>query len=90
MELRTMPVDTHVFRISQRLGLIGPKTTVGQAHAAFDAALPEALVYPLHVLFIRHGRAVCRAQQPLCRECPLVTLCPWGQAQLTPPVAATD
>ncbi len=82
--LPSMPVDSHVYRISQRLALIGPKTTVIQAHAAYDDALPEALVYPLHILFIRHGRALCRAQHPLCRECPLVTLCPWGQAYLTP------
>jgi endonuclease III len=82
--LPSMPVDTHVYRTSQRLALIGPKTTVAQAHAEYDATLPEALVYPLHILFIRHGRTLCRAQNPLCRECPLITLCPWGQDYLTP------
>lgn len=82
--LPSMPVDTHVYRVSQRLGLIGPKMNVARAHAEYDAVLPETLVYPLHILLIRHGRMVCRAQRPLCRECPLVALCPWGQHQISP------
>ncbi len=80
--LPSMPVDTHVFRISQRLGLIGPKTSAGRAHEEYDAVLPEDMVYPVHVLFIRHGRALCRAQHPLCRQCPLLDMCPWGQRQV--------
>ncbi len=80
--LPSMPVDTHVYRVSQRLGLIDAKTSVNRAHELYDAILPEALVYPLHILFIRHGRTLCRAQHPRCPQCPLLDMCPWGQQNL--------
>jgi endonuclease-3 len=79
--LPSMPVDTHVYRVSQRLGVIGPKTSVARTHEQYDAILPDAMVYPLHVLFIRHGRTLCRAQRPRCDRCPLLALCPWGQQE---------
>lgn len=77
--LPSFPVDTHVYRISQRLALISPTTSVAKAHAAFDAILPAVMVFPLHILFIRHGRTLCRAQNPRCSECPLLDRCPTGQ-----------
>lgn len=86
--LPSMPVDTHVYRVSQRLGVIGPKTSVARAHEQYDAILPEAMVYPLHVLFIRHGRTLCRAQHPRCDRCPLLEMCPYGQKVMNGVVAA--
>jgi endonuclease-3 len=80
-----MPVDTHVFRVSQRLGLLPPGTSAARAHEIYDAALPAAMVYPLHILFIRHGRTLCRAQRPHCTLCPLIDLCPWGQTYIAAP-----
>ena len=70
-----MPVDTHVFRVSHRLGLIGPKVNADQAHTAFAKMTPSEWVYPLHVNLIRHGRQICHAQHPECTKCTLYTEC---------------
>lgn len=71
-----LPVDTHVHRVSQRLGLIGPKTTADQAHDLLQAELPDALVLDFHVQLIRHGRTTCKAQRPRCESCVLRESCP--------------
>ena len=70
-----MPVDTHVHRVSKRLGLIGPKVNADQAHAIFARYTPPEWVYPLHVNLIRHGRRICHAQRPECTECTLYKQC---------------
>ena len=70
-----MPVDTHVHRVSQRLGLIGPKVSADQAHEIFAEMVPPEWVYPLHVNLIRHGRKICHAQKPECNICPLYNEC---------------
>jgi len=70
-----MPIDTHVFRVSRRLGLIGPKVTVEQAHTLFAKITPPEWVYSLHVNLIRHGRQVCHAQRPKCAQCSLYSEC---------------
>src|SRR6266851_6777658 len=70
-----MPIDTHVFRVSQRLGLLGPKVSTDQAHDIFAKQVPPEWVYPLHVNLIRHGRQVCHAQRPNCGECTLYSQC---------------
>jgi len=68
-------VDTHVHRVSQRLGLLGPKVSADQAHDIFAKQVPPDWVYPLHVNLIRHGRQVCHAQRPNCGECTLYSQC---------------
>jgi endonuclease-3 len=70
-----MPVDTHVYRTSRRLGLIGTKVTADQAHTVFARITPPEWVYPLHVNLIRHGRQICLAQRPKCALCPLYSEC---------------
>ena len=70
-----VPVDTHVFRVSKRMGLIGPKVNADQAHNVFAGSVPPDWVYPLHVNLIRHGRQVCHAQRPNCGECTLYSQC---------------
>ncbi|MCS6918554.1 MAG: endonuclease III [Fimbriimonadales bacterium] len=70
-----IPVDTHVFRVSWRLGLIAKSLGEAKAHDALEALVPEPLVYRFHVALIRHGRAVCKAQNPRCGECPLQAFC---------------
>ena len=70
-----MPVDTHVWRVSKRLGLIGPKVSADQAHVLFAKVTPPEWVYPLHVNLIRHGREICHAQRPECERCPLYKEC---------------
>ena len=68
-------VDTHVHRVSKRLGLIGPKVNADQAHTVFAKIAPPDWVYGLHVGLIRHGRQICHAQRPKCGECPLYAQC---------------
>jgi endonuclease-3 len=70
------PVDTHVYRVARRLGLISPRATAVQAQETLQAATPPDLMYELHMNLIRHGRAVCRAPRPLCEECVLLDICP--------------
>ena len=74
-----MPVDTHVHRVAQRLGVIGPRVTADQAHPLLTAATPAGRMLDAHLLLIEHGRSTCRAQRPLCGECVLLDLCPYGQ-----------
>jgi endonuclease-3 len=69
------PIDTHVHRTSQRLGLILPNVNADKAHAIFARALPPEWVYPLHVNLITHGRRICHAQRPACTQCPLYSKC---------------
>ena len=70
-----LPIDTHVHRTSQRLGLIGPKVSADQAHVLFAKVTPPEWVYPLHVNLITHGRQICHAQRPECSRCPLYSEC---------------
>ncbi|MDP2675923.1 MAG: endonuclease III [Dehalococcoidia bacterium] len=71
-----LPVDTHVGRVAQRLGLVPAKTGAAAAHDLLEAVLAPEEVYPFHISLIKHGRRVCRAQRPLCAECPLSDRCP--------------
>jgi endonuclease-3 len=72
----TMPVDTHVHRVTRRLGIVPPKSSAEQADRLLHGLIPEGLRTPLHVGFIRLGREICKAPVPRCRQCPLKDLCP--------------
>ncbi len=72
-----MPVDTHVHRVSLRLGLVPARATAEQAHALLEEIVPPEQVYPVHMLLIRHGREICKAQRPRCPICPVADLCPY-------------
>jgi endonuclease-3 len=71
-----MPVDTHVFRVSKRLGLIDAKVNVEKAHKLLERLVSAGDVYKFHVLLIEHGRKTCKAQRPRCIACVLASLCP--------------
>jgi endonuclease-3 len=71
-----MPVDTHIYRVSKRLGFIGPKTTPDQAHDILEAMIDSEQVFAFHVYLITHGRQVCKALRPLCKTCILKEKCP--------------
>ena len=75
-----LPVDTHVHRVAQRLGLVPERATAEQAHDILEAMLAPELVYPFHIMLIKHGRRLCGAQRPRCEDCPLLDGCPAGQA----------
>lgn len=69
------PVDTHVHRITGRLGLIPPRTSADKAHDILESLGEPDSYYPFHINLIRHGREVCRARTPLCERCPIVAYC---------------
>jgi endonuclease-3 len=70
-----MPVDTHVFRVATRMGLIPLKTTVENAHLLLQKAVPSNDIYEFHVLMIEHGRRTCGAQRPNCVSCICKSIC---------------
>lgn len=74
-----MPVDTHIFRVSKRLGLIGPKVNADKAHDILEPMVPPKDVFAFHMYLIQHGRQVCKAQRPLCGDCSLAWGCPSQQ-----------
>ncbi len=75
------PVDTHVHRVSRRLGLIGPKTSREQAHMVMERIVPPEIYYPFHMNLIAHGRRVCGAQRPRCETCFLQEHCHYFKEQ---------
>lgn len=74
------PVDTHIFRISKRLGWIDEKVTEAQANDLLDKVVPNEIKYRLHLNMIAHGRKVCKPHKPLCSECVLKHLCRYFQS----------
>ena len=72
-------VDTHVFRVSQRLGFANHKTVEG-VEQQLMATIPKELWCDSHHLFIWHGRKICKAQRPLCENCCVKNLCPAADA----------
>ncbi|HLJ62217.1 MAG TPA: endonuclease III [bacterium] len=68
-------VDTHVYRIGTRIGLIPARLSAEQAHDWMDALVRPARRGPFHLLLIRHGREVCTARAPRCELCPVRRWC---------------
>ena len=73
------PVDTHVYRVSGRLGLRPEKISVEDAHPYLEGIFPPETYYAAHLNIIRLGREICHARKPACAACPLLSLCPTGQ-----------
>jgi endonuclease-3 len=69
------PVDTHVHRVTRRLGLIPQNTSREKAHTLLEALVPPDLYWTFHLNLIAHGRQVCHARQPACDACPLQAQC---------------
>lgn len=77
------PVDTHVYRVSGRLGLRPENMTVEQAHPHLASLLPPETYYAAHLNLIRLGREICGARNPRCPLCPLQDVCAYRLAQQT-------
>jgi len=75
------PVDTHIYRVSGRLGLRPEKMTADQAHPHLAALFPPETYGPGHLNLIRLGREICLARKPKCEICPLSDVCDYFQAQ---------
>ena len=69
------PVDTHVWRVTKRLGLIGPRVSAESAHETLQALIPEGWRHTMHIDLIRHGRQICYARNPACFRCPISSEC---------------
>ena len=69
------PVDTHVYRVTGRIGLRPEKMTVEQAHPHLESIFPPETYYAAHLNIIRLGREVCNARKPMCPQCPVKHLC---------------
>jgi endonuclease-3 len=73
------PVDTHVLRVTRRLGLVPGASTLAKAALSLEPHVGDGDHGPLHLNLIRLGREVCRPRNPLCAECPLLPVCPEGK-----------
>ncbi len=76
-----LPVDTHVHRVSQRIGLIGPKVNPTAAHPLLLALLPPDpyVLFNFHINNLLHGQKICIWGNPRCEKCPLTDICNWYQ-----------
>ena len=69
------PVDTHIYRVTGRIGLRPAQMSVEQAHEFLEGLLPPQAYYAAHLNLIRLGREVCQARKPDCPRCPLRAWC---------------
>ncbi|MGB7063343.1 MAG: endonuclease III [Candidatus Zixiibacteriota bacterium] len=74
-----MPVDTHVWRVSRRLGLVPVKTDAKKTEEILEGLVPGNMIYQFHMNLIAHGRIVCKATNPRCQECVLLENCDFGR-----------
>ncbi|MFH0887480.1 MAG: endonuclease III [bacterium] len=72
---KVFPVDTHILRISKRLGLIPEKTTLEKAHMLLNKIIPKDQCYSLHLNLIAHGKNICQARKPKCDRCKIRKYC---------------
>jgi endonuclease III len=75
------PVDTHVHRVTGRLGWVPAAASADAAHDLLAEAVPPDVRYDLHLALVTHGRTVCRARAPACGGCPVLKLCAYGSAR---------
>ncbi len=80
LDIPAFPVDTHVNRVTGRLGIRPEKMSVEKAHAYMESLLPPETYYPAHLNIIRFGRQICHARKPACDQCPLTDICDFYQA----------
>ena len=70
-----VPVDTHIYRVSGRLGLRPKKMNADKSHQHLGRLFPPETYYAVHLNIIRFGREICHARKPKCETCPLQDLC---------------
>ncbi|HSM25079.1 MAG TPA: endonuclease III [Anaerolineaceae bacterium] len=80
LEIPAFPVDTHIYRVSGRLGLRPEKMSADQAHPHLASLFPPETYGPGHLNLIRLGREICQARKPKCEICPLTDICDYFQA----------
>lgn len=77
-----LPVDTHLHRVSGRLGLIGAKVSADKAHQELLSLLPRDphVLYNFHIGMLKHGQKICVWKAPRCQKCALTEICDYFQA----------
>lgn len=78
LNMPAFPVDTHIYRVSGRIGLRPEKMTVEQAHPHLEALFPPETYYAAHLNLIRLGREICGARKPNCAVCSIRELCDYA------------
>ena len=76
-----IPVDTHIHRVSKRIGLINKNINPDKAHKILESIISPANRYKFHVLLINHGRNQCHARKPICKTCSIVEICEFGSSK---------
>jgi endonuclease-3 len=84
LDMPAFPVDTHIHRVTKRLGWIPAKASREKAHDLLEALLPPQTYYSFHLNVIRHGREVCPARRPRCELCVLRDICDYYQNVVQP------
>ena len=79
LDMPAFPVDTHVYRVTGRIGLRPEKMTVEQAHPHLESLFPPETYYAAHLNIIRIGREICTARKAMCEKCPIKKLCDYGK-----------
>lgn len=75
LNMPAFPVDTHVYRVTGRLGIRPEKMSAAKAHTFLAEQFSPDTYYPVHLNLIRLGREICKARHPLCQKCPLNNIC---------------
>jgi endonuclease-3 len=76
------PVDTHIYRVTGRIGLRPEKISVEDAHPYLEDAFPPETYYAAHLNIIRLGREICQARKPDCSRCPLPSQCEYAKKNM--------
>lgn len=71
-----LPVDTHIYRVARRLGLVNTRASPEKVEELLEGLVPSPEVYSFHLLLIEQGRRICRAARPGCHQCILGQICP--------------
>jgi endonuclease-3 len=79
LDMPAFPVDTHIYRVTGRLGLRPEGVNAEKAHQFLGDLFPPETYYAVHLNLIRHGRQICLARSPACDQCVLQDLCAYSQ-----------
>jgi endonuclease-3 len=84
LDMPAFPVDTHIYRVSGRLGLRPPKVSAEKAHSLLARLFRPEDYKDAHLNLIRLGREICQARRPACDRCPLTDLCDYYRTVVRP------
>ncbi len=77
---KVLPVDTHVWRVARRVGLVKEAVRYERVHEELERVVQPKDRHSFHVNAVAHGRSLCTAARPRCGECPILELCEYGKS----------